>query len=1031
MQPTPGGFSSLTLHSVTAMRAPFALTLLALACTSAIRGQDAVGAELEARFRQKVQPFLENYCYECHGKEEPEAEFNLTAFPTLASLLRDGQRWGQILERIEAEEMPPSDAKRLPSDDARRDAVEWFHAVRTNEIQRHAGDPGLVLGRRLSHVEYNYSIRDLTGVDVRPTREFPVDPANTAGFDNSGETLVMSPTLLKKYLGAAREVASHMFLREEGFAFASHPMLSEADREKFCVTQIIDFYHQRTLDYADYFQAAWRYRHRAALGQPRQTLADVARAENVSPKYLATIWATLEQRETVGPLAKLQAQWRALPAPQPNSPDATRAACEAMRDAITAVRRKVERRVLNINAGEVNTAWIPFLVWKNEQYARNRRTFDAGQLQVEGEPVLRYEGISAVEWNNAFGPGRTPFLENEAGDPDLAVPAGQRTRYEAAWGKFASVFPDLFYREERGRFYFQTGRDEGRYLSAGYHNVMGYFRDDWPFYELMLDDSEQKTLDRMWRELDFIASANLRSYVQFTINGTRGARESFDDNEPAITLVAQLKDSEIAATPTIRQLEAGYLARVSNGDPVATQALQDYFRSTDEDLRAVERARRAAEPSHLKSLLDLAARAYRRPLSTEEREDLLAFYRTGRTRDGLDHETALRETLVLILMAPEFTYRIDLAEPGDGVHPLSQSDLASRLSYFLWSSVPDAELLAQAAAGKLHNPAVLKAQARRMVRDARVRALAVEFGGNWLDFRRFEDIATVDRDRFPAFTPELKQAMFEEPVHFLIDVFQGRGSVRDFLDGSYTFVNAPLAQHYGIPYAAPVAPRGHRGPADPAGGWVRASDAQKYGRGGLLPMAAFLTKNSPGLRTSPVKRGNWLVKNVLGERIPAPPPNVPELPKDEAHLDLPLRDMLARHREDPNCAACHARFDSLGLVFEGYGPIGERREKDLAGRPIEARATFPGGSEGDGFEGVRKYIRERRQNDFGHNLTAKLLAYALGRSLLITDEPLVDSLQRQLASDGYRFDTLIEGIVTSRQFTNRRGRESVSASESP
>ena len=267
-----------------------------------------------------------------------------------------------------------------------------------------------------------------------------------------------------------------------------------------------------------------------------------------------------------------------------------------MREQVVAVRKKIERRFLNINAGEVNTAWLPFLVWKNEQYAKHRRTYDAGQLQVEGEPMLRYEGISAVEWDNAFGPGRTPFLENEAGDPDLAVPAGQRARYEAAFAKFASVFPDMFYREERGRFYFKTGRDEGRYLSAGYHNVMGYFRDDQPLSELILDEKDRIALDRMWRELDFIASANSRSYVQLTVNGTRGARESFDDNEPAITLVAQLKDSEIVSTPIIRQLEANYLARVSNGDPVATQALKDYFQATNDGIRWVERARLAAEP---------------------------------------------------------------------------------------------------------------------------------------------------------------------------------------------------------------------------------------------------------------------------------------------------------------------------------------------------------------------------------------------------------------------------------------------------
>jgi hypothetical protein len=165
------------------------------------------------------------------------------------------------------------------------------------------------------------------------------------------------------------------------------------------------------------------------------------------------------------------------------------------------------------------------------------------------------------------------------------------------------------------------------------------------------------------------------------------------------------------------------------------------------------------------------------------------------------------------------------------------------------------------------------------------------------------------------------------------------------------------------------------------------------------------------------------VKNVLGEHIPPPPPTVPELPQDEAKMDLPLRDVLARHRADPNCAACHARFDSFGLAFESYGPIGDRRTNDLAGRPVDTRATFPAGGEGDGLQGVRDYIRSHREKDFLENFSSKLLAYALGRSLMITDEPLITEIQRKLAAGGNRFETVVESIVTSRQFLNKRGRD--------
>ncbi len=321
--------------------------------------------------------------------------------------------------------------------------------------------------------------------------------------------------------------------------------------------------------------------------------------------------------------------------------------------------------------------------------------------------------------------------------------------------------------------------------------------------------------------------------------------------------------------------------------------------------------------------------------------------------------------------------------------------------------MPDEELLTHASKGDLQKPDMLVAQARRMLKDDRGRALAVEFAGNWLDFRRFEENNTVDRERFPSFNNELRQAMFEEPVRLVDDVIRNERSLLDLLYGDYTFVNPVLAKHYGMPAVA-----GDK--------WVRVDHASSFGRGGLLPMAVFLTQNAPGLRTSPVKRGYWVVRRVLGETIPPPPATVPVLPDDEAKLDLPLREMLVKHRENPSCAGCHARFDSLGLAFEGYGPIGERRSKDLAGHPVDTRAVFPGGSQGTGFEGVEAYIREHRQQDFIDNLCRKLLAYSLNRSLMLSDEPTVERMRTALAANGYRFSAMVDTIVTSPQFLNRR-----------
>jgi hypothetical protein len=392
---------------------------------------------------------------------------------------------------------------------------------------------------------------------------------------------------------------------------------------------------------------------------------------------------------------------------------------------------------------------------------------------------------------------------------------------------------------------------------------------------------------------------------------------------------------------------------------------------------------------------------------------LLEFYSSLRDSDKLGHEDALRDVVASILISPRFSYRIDPPPPGDKWQKLPDLALANRLSYFLWSSMPDEELLAHAVAGDLHDRKVLVAQTRRMLADPRVRRLAVEFGSNWLDFRQFEQHNAVDRNRFKSFNDELRQAMFEEPVQFFVDLVQRDGSIIEFLDANHTFVNSILAEHYGIAV-----------PNLPSGQWTRVDEARQYGRGGLLPMSVFLTKNSPGLRTSPVKRGYWVVRRLLGEHIPAPPADVPELPADESKLgELSLRQLLAKHRAVKSCSVCHNRFDAIGLVFESYGPIGERRKLDLGGRPVDDRAQFPDGSEGNGLDGLRSYLGAERKEDFVDNLCRKLLAYSLGRSLLLSDESTIEKMSADLKGNDHRFGQVIETIVTSPQFQNRRGRD--------
>jgi len=1116
---------------------PRRTTKLLIACTipfAASRAAEPPNPALERGFTQNVRPFLNDYCVGCHSGKTPAAQLDLKSFTTVSSVVQDFGHWTLLMERIERQEMPPKPMPQPPAD-RREKMIEWVKAVRADELRKTAGDPGPVLARRLSNSEYNYTIRDLTGVDLRPTREFPVDPANQAGFDNTGETLNMSPALFNKYLAAAREVADHMALTPDGFIFAPGPVLSETDRDQFAIRRIVDFYESQPTDYADYFEAAWRYKYRAALGKPAATLTSTAAANKVSPKYLPLVWRILGEdvspgrarKVEVGPIARLQAMWKAMPAPTAGKVDspAVHAKCIEMRDFVAKIRNHtamqftapvvtgppVAAAAAGPAAGIPNPAQAtdgpgrgsadgagrggadgpgrggaegpgragagpgrgggrggfrprglpaasqPLLTWKFTQFNTHRRRFDPGALRLDTDApqtppeIPKYAGLHAeasLRWAAVM---KTAQLS----DPDLVIPAAKRAEYEESFARFADVFPDAFYIKERGKFFPDDSADSGRLLSAGFHSVMGYWRDDTPLQELILDEKGKKELDKLWTEFDFYANHTARTFIQFYFNQSGEVQGGGAESGRPRPVGKEVTDSSVIAV--IRDQYAAF-AKASN-NPVAEAWMPVHFNNIDSTLRSLEKMRVEAEPVQLEALVRFAARAYRRPLTKAQHDGLIAYYHKLREKGTLSHEDAMRDSIASILVSPEFFFRIDLqdaafggavssaARTGVGT-PLPPYSLANRLSYFLWSSMPDEELLKHAAAGDLARADVLAAQTRRMLKDSRSRGLAVEFAANWLDSRHFETYNSVDRSRFPGFTNDLRAAMFEEPVRFFEDVIRNNRSILDMLYGNYTFVNPALAKHYGMndvpEFKAadpnPAAGPGRGGltpwPADPArpvqkfakpgvtdDTWVRIDDAGKYDRGGLLPMSVFLTQSSPGLRTSPVKRGYWTVRRILGEVIPPPPPVVPELPQDEAKTDAPLRDVLAQHRANPVCAGCHARFDTFGLAMEGYGPVGEKRSKDLAGRPIDASATFPGGFEGSGFRGIQAYIREKRQKDYADNLSRKLLSFALGRTLQLSDEPTIEKLEARLMANGYRFDSMVETIVSSPQFLNKRTAE--------
>lgn len=469
-----------------------------------------------------------------------------------------------------------------------------------------------------------------------------------------------------------------------------------------------------------------------------------------------------------------------------------------------------------------------------------------------------------------------------------------------------------------------------------------FHREDEPLRRLILNDDQIAELNRLWDELHFVS-------------------------EDALTLVD--------AYEQIWQFSTQDGPNAPNGDK-RLEPLREPIMAAAAKFKEQKKA--AIEPQKA-AVLALAEKAWRRPLTESEATGLRKF--------------EPRLMLVRILTSPAYLYRSET--PATQTGPVNDWELATRLSYFLWSSLPDDELRAVAAAGRLRDPDVLAAQARRMLKDDRIRRLATEFGCQHLHVR---DVATLDEKserHFPAFKP-LREAMQEEVTRFYIDLFQNDRSSLALLDVDYTFLNKPLAEHYGIPFEG--------------SDWQRVEGIKKYGRGGALGFSATLAKHSGASRTSAILRGMWVSEVLLGDKIPNPPKGVPTLP-EEAPEGLSERQLIERHSSDVRCASCHKRIDPFGFALEGFDAIGRTRAAETKSVTFDGTAV-------EGLAGLRDYLANQRRADFLRQFSRKLLGYSLGRSSQLSDQPLIDNLSK---TEGGHVGKMIEHIVRSPQFREIRG----------
>ena len=1101
-------------------------------------------------YPQRVVPFLKTYCLKCHNREETRGELDLTRFAKDSDVTGNFRRWNRIVEFIRDGKMPPEDEARQPSLKEREQTVSAVQDILLTEAKKHAGDPGVILPRRLSNTEYDLSIRDLTGVDLRPTAKFPADPAAGEGFDNTGEALSMSPSLLKKYLLAGQHVSEHLVLKPKGIVFAPFPVTSYAERKKFTEQAIIDFYEAREIRILDYLEAAWRYRHRGQSDRDL-TLEQWAKQQDLSGKYLALVSKLLEEAPSqAGLLKQLGTLWNTIPAPK-NDEEIPKELL-ALDRFIEAGRRKFfppEESLIRSNAGNWPISHLDFraktaamrdqfdprvfqsrrrirfdrlrapkkkddgnltlylriessdpksgdnyvllhrpLFSKSDNLPRNEREEQQHEIitlrsvleqhapdlakrlafgkHPHGSPLdadsfvlkapaeleipLSPKLLNALNGKHflvdceldpkhspegsvmiASSTGKRPDESDAANGEWLIHPESQTAKELAASAKrFCETFPNRF-------FYV----DQNRGLAAGFHLVEGFFRDDQPLVQKVLTPQETQELDRLWEEMNFVTESSetlIRGFVWFERSERHVLHDQrFDFLRP--------EDPNLVQRELLDRFEKVYLGKMgiklaeNSLEPESPSERYDMIHGFFEEIRAGlahhHELMKTAEGRALKDLNLLAERAYRRPLWKEETQSLRALYQALR-KQGQDVEASLRGVLTAILMSPHFCYRYFEAPHEAGVTDLSDRALAGRLGYFLWSSLPDEQLLKAASEGQLHEGDQLITETRRMLKDPKIAAFAQEFFGQWLRYRDYLSKDPINAQTFPGYDESLRQAMFEEPTRLATYLVQQDRPVTDLLNTDTTFVNGPLAKHYGAEIAKQYQTKLERRKAEHKRKgrppietsdqvWLPVDGLRKAGRGGLFGMGVILTKNSAGERTSPVKRGFWTVHHLLGQHFPPPPANVPELPANEKTAPKTIRELLAEHASNPRCAMCHTHFDGLGLAMEGFDPIGRSRTEDLAGRAIDNAAKLPNGKMSEGIPGLIDYIEQHRRRDFVRTLCRKFLGYALGRSVLLSDQPLLDEMETALEQNGYRFSVLFETVVKSPQFRKQRGSEFV------
>ena len=1006
-----------------------------------------------------LRPVLEEKCYDCHGGIKTKGGVDLKKLDKNPAVSTEYPLWEKVREVVQSGEMPPEKEEPLKPEDKGK-LVAWVARELDAAANANAGDPGLVTMRRLTNAEYDCTIRDLTGRDFGLAKEFPADGGGGEGFSNTGDVLFVSPSQLDKYLAAARSIADHASVMPgSGIQFHEQRVgLRGPVQFKEQAQQALYVWYQhkaephlpkddQDLREADYMLACWKWKHHEKTGAV--SLEKLAEEMKLSPAWLQNWWNLLNNVEPKSRFLDLtRLPWRDLPGPDEANPKAVPAAVMAALKANEVQRKSwywkdgkgnghVQRRQQDADgirpypiSKSINGEAEVHLCIGDDGDGNKGDIAIVKKLQLKvGKQTMPYLEFLRKRLQKDKAELEHPIAEAKAADKPAAgnaeaVLTGDQLKHriaeaEALLAKFgkhpqgSSVDGDTLV--------IAAPQVITLPLPKGTSNVSASCQLD-----LNTPDADQATIQ--W---DFVTGTPpdttkiMPGVITMWKIGTPAAFKTMSDFNVMKTAfpdeferrLEELSKNYLRTKPSYsvyyfsdEQLSALLTAQ----DQKLLKDMKTAWRYTA-SLKLNEKEGKEVDELITWSLHAFAAKAWRRPPTAEEKAKLNALYNEGRLKE-LDRESAAREAIVFTLVSPNFLFKAETlplaSNPPSGAapdHALSAWELASRLSYFLWSSMPDWKLSQAAADGSLLKPEVLAEQTKRMMADPKASAVAKEFMGQWLAFDGFASHSGVDEKKFPEFTPELRRDLYQETLIFFTKLIREDRPVSDILTGDYTYLNERLAKHYGIP--------------DIKGDEFRQVKVAAFHRGGLVGMGSVLTKTSRPLRTSPVVRGNWLLQSVLGFSAPPPPPNVPKL-NENGIKPSSLREQLKLHRADKACSVCHDRIDPLGFALESFDPIGRYRPTDDEGGKVDDSAEMKDGTKFAGLDGLRTFLASR-QDQFAAHFCRKLLGYALGRQVLPTDKALLVKMQEALKNGGSKPSAAVLTIITSRQFLNRRNEAAV------